>query len=1034
MSLMNELPEYTEASNNGYVPYSEDGEHLGKINVGNLGAGMGGEGLQYWKEREKTFYNSKPLTSENIDAGDGHLEFHGKHYNMLQIPEGGTEYQWTSGGVNNADVAAGVVNEADIYANVVKSVENDPHQSNHAGNIIRVDQHEFFPLFCPADNLDDMWSGISMGDVEPSETKIYEGVFKVNTFGLINADGMIAPPEHTPHNLRADHDSFDMKPVFYYYDVSVTVYDDSRYPQPYELWSKIAILYENNINLKDTYDNECASAVNAYDGDGHCEINDSSYGTEEFIQNVWAIAYLKGTERNMLAKELESYFYAGSTSDDLDISGKTITVNGQSFTATFSNDHKDVVQTTGANPEYRYWNGKKWVICTKTPLSNTVLRRGYDVNWDGNRPLSACYFPNQARIAQNVRRYGCRDYDGSQSNSNWRRPYHIAIDVPELDDDGNETNRIWSVTLLVYRREGYNHDSENGNYIRDLDRYPYDSFPLDPGAETNLPNLEMTVDHWAYYKDAKPKYDVVGTIPEGYQPQIIDRNIYNLSVESQREYYRNARIIAQKVLKAMKVKSENLDSDTWKTGEVSGLQIFTAASVQGSGTELGYNLVGGLKPKDWDIDTEELDISDADSKFSIKLRKDEQRYVGDNWGSVFRANDYILGPMQKRANPLAADEDGETSIVNLLDIIQGRMEAGENIEFEYVEDPDTGYLITKIKSTGGGGGGGSNVAVQPVANPDGRKIVTITVNGTAYEVFAPRITVENTPNTPSGYSRIVIKESSNESGQPYTLATFNVPNKGLPDVSASDNGKSMVVVNGGWMLANVNALPAVTSSDNGYILRVINGAWGKGTVKELPTVTSSDNGKVLGVVNSQWAAITPSSGGGNVEISSNPLQTITINDSSREDNTGNETDYKNFIIKSWGPYSNGSSTMSMKRYVDISVKLISGMNWEQGDKLRVWLWPSAFGTNHAYNPLGQNEGRDSMSSFKPSFEALDVTVDIDPTKGALAHISGHLNHYIGNYGEDTFNLMAEIIHANTATVASAYAKIDYCIEKFDNWN
>lgn len=1029
MSLMNELPEYTEASNNGYVPYSEDGEHLGKINVGNLGAGMGGEGLQYWKEREKTFYNSKPLTSENIDAGDGHLEFHGKHYNMLQIPEGGTEYQWTSGGVNNADVAAGVVNEADIYANVVKSVENDPHQSNHAGDIERIDQPTFFPAFCPSNPYEDGnndWHGVDLGNAEPSETKIYQGVFKVRTYGLAAWAGMYAQAAITPEiPQRIFFDEWQHKPPVHVYDKTVTVYDDSQHSgQPFTLWSKNRALYDNELSNITSWDSDMNNAIMNYSGDGRPEVEDNSYGCYDLEQNCWAIAYLLGTERNMLGKELDSCRFRGYTSDDLDNAGATITVDGQPFTATKKN--KDIVRVTGTD-EYRYWNGLRWVICDKIATNNTVLQRGYDVTWNGNRIRNATIFSTGGQDTAS-----CKDVNGSE----FRRPLHIAVDVPELDDDGNETNRIWRVIMLTYSRDDYCHDSENGNYIRDLDRYPYDLFPLEPGAETNLPNLELEVEHWAYNRSITPTYDILPYAPTVSTWLRYNNDIaaYTLSEESQLEYYKRAKIIAQKVLKQMKVKSENLDSDTWKTGEVSGPQIFTAAAVEGSGTELGYNLVGGLKPKNWDIDTEELDISDADSKFSVKLRKDEQRYVGDKWGSVFRANDYVLGPMQKRANPLAADEDGETSIVNLLDIIQGRMEAGENIEFEYEEDPDTGYLITTIKSTGGGGGGGSNVAVQPVANPDGRKVVTITVNGTPYEVFAPRITVENTPDTPSGYSRIVIKESSNESGQPYTLATFNVPNRGLPDVSASDNGKSMVVVNGGWMLANVNALPAVTSSDNGYILRVINGAWGKGTVKELPTVTSSDNGKLLGVVNSQWAAITPSSGGANVETSGNVLSNVTLKDSSYEDNTGNETDYKNFIIKSWGPYSNGSSSMSMKRYVDISVKLISGMNWEQGDKLRVWLWPSAFGTNHAYNPRGQNEGRDPMSSFKPSFEALDVTVDIDPTKGALAHISGHLNHYILGYGEDTFNLMAEIIHANTATVASAYAKIDYCIQKFDNWN
>lgn len=55
-------------------------------------------------------------------------------------------------------------------------------------------------------------------------------------------------------------------------------------------------------------------------------------------------------------------------------------------------------------------------------------------------------------------------------------------------------------------------------------------------------------------------------------------------------------------------------------------------------------------------------------------------------------------------------------------------------------------------------------------------------------------------------------------------------------------------------------LPDVTTSDNGKVLGVVNGNWQKITPefpKELPSVTTSDNGKVLSVVGGKWQSVTP---------------------------------------------------------------------------------------------------------------------------------------------------------------------------------
>lgn len=55
--------------------------------------------------------------------------------------------------------------------------------------------------------------------------------------------------------------------------------------------------------------------------------------------------------------------------------------------------------------------------------------------------------------------------------------------------------------------------------------------------------------------------------------------------------------------------------------------------------------------------------------------------------------------------------------------------------------------------------------------------------------------------------------------------------------------------------AQAAALPSVSASDNGKIMLVSGGAWAKGAAPtELPAVTASDNGKILKVVEGVWAA------------------------------------------------------------------------------------------------------------------------------------------------------------------------------------
>lgn len=60
----------------------------------------------------------------------------------------------------------------------------------------------------------------------------------------------------------------------------------------------------------------------------------------------------------------------------------------------------------------------------------------------------------------------------------------------------------------------------------------------------------------------------------------------------------------------------------------------------------------------------------------------------------------------------------------------------------------------------------------------------------------------------------------------------------------------------GSIVINVLELPDVSASDNGKILGVVDGEWAViDAPTELPSVSSTDNGKVLGVVEGEWAAV-----------------------------------------------------------------------------------------------------------------------------------------------------------------------------------
>lgn len=96
-----------------------------------------------------------------------------------------------------------------------------------------------------------------------------------------------------------------------------------------------------------------------------------------------------------------------------------------------------------------------------------------------------------------------------------------------------------------------------------------------------------------------------------------------------------------------------------------------------------------------------------------------------------------------------------------------------------------------------------------------------------------------------------------------TYTTFNMvdsSNNSYSDIIyVQGYGLRRIVCNtiGRFLVVDASELPTVSATDNGKALVVKSGAWSAETIATLPTVTAADNGKILKVVNGAWAAVTP---------------------------------------------------------------------------------------------------------------------------------------------------------------------------------
>ena len=116
----------------------------------------------------------------------------------------------------------------------------------------------------------------------------------------------------------------------------------------------------------------------------------------------------------------------------------------------------------------------------------------------------------------------------------------------------------------------------------------------------------------------------------------------------------------------------------------------------------------------------------------------------------------------------------------------------------------------------------------------GTKIATVTIDGTATDLYAP------SGASPSSTAPAMDGTAAAGSSADYARADHVHPS----DTSKQDalvSGTSIKTVNGESLLGSGNVstaeLPSVTSSDDGKVLRVVNGAWAASSLPSASGVT-----------------------------------------------------------------------------------------------------------------------------------------------------------------------------------------------------
>ena len=215
-------------------------------------------------------------------------------------------------------------------------------------------------------------------------------------------------------------------------------------------------------------------------------------------------------------------------------------------------------------------------------------------------------------------------------------------------------------------------------------------------------------------------------------------------------------------------------------------------------------------------------------------------------------SDYVLSSSKGTANGVASlDSSGKVPSTQLLSDIETYASmsnfpvSGSEDKLYIDKSADVIYRWDSTNSSYVSVGGGNQAGISEYSE-------TITTSDWSSDVAGYAYTWTNSNVKTSSFFDVFYDEGARSAGA-YDISTSKVTGGIKFTTTTLPTGTIPVTIRLYDVEFVTNELPNVTSSNNGEILSVVNGQWAAATAPSgLPTVTSSDNGKSLEVVNGEW--------------------------------------------------------------------------------------------------------------------------------------------------------------------------------------